>query len=203
MKVLPYGTRALLAEVADHRHGLALYDDLVGTPLDGMVDVVPAARTVLVVFADERRAGSAAPALAARSAVPRPRDEGPVVEIPVVYDGADLGEVADLASLPVDEIVARHLTGDYVVAFVGFAPGFAYLAGLDAALQVARRQEPRTNVPAGSVALAGEYTAVYPGESPGGWRLIGRTTTRMWGLDRDPPSLLRPGSRVRFVRADR
>ncbi len=97
-----------------------------------------------------------------------------------------------------DELVARHSEPRYVVAFCGFAPGFAYLSGLDERLHVARRAEPRTRVPAGSVGIAGEFTGVYPRASPGGWRLLGRTDADLWNLARTPPALLVPGTRVRF-----
>ena len=124
--------------------------------------------------------------------------EPAVVEVPVVYDGEDLAEVAELTGLPVADVVARHAAADYVVALAGFTPGFAYLRGLDPLLHVPRRADPRAAVPAGAVAVAGEWTGVYPRESPGGWRLLGRTDLSMWDLDRDPPALLRPGTRVRF-----
>jgi KipI family sensor histidine kinase inhibitor len=122
------------------------------------------------------------------------------VEIPVTYDGEDLGEVAALTGLSEAEVVARHQGASYRVAFCGFSPGFAYLTGLPRELHVPRRETPRTVVPAGSVAVAGDYASVYPRASPGGWRLLGRTDVPLWDLDRDPPALLRPGTRVRFVR---
>jgi 5-oxoprolinase (ATP-hydrolysing) subunit B len=121
------------------------------------------------------------------------------VVIPVVYDGEDLADVAAEAGLSVAEVVGRHSAGAYVSAFCGFAPGFAYLAGSDPALHVSRRSSPRTRIPPGSVAIAGEYTAVYPSASPGGWRLLGRTDVPVWDVERDPPNLLPPGTRVRFA----
>ena len=96
-------------------------------------------------------------------------------------------------------MVAAHTGTPWQVAFGGFAPGFMYLTGGDPRLQVPRRSSPRTSVPAGSVALAGEYSAVYPRSSPGGWQLIGRALVDVFDLDRDPPALLVPGARVRFV----
>nr|WP_308209716.1 carboxyltransferase domain-containing protein [Actinomadura madurae] len=125
------------------------------------------------------------------------------MEIPVVYDGEDLDEVADLTGLSRDEVVRRHSAASYTVAYLGFSPGFGYLSGLDPALHVARRESPRTSVPAGSVAIAGPYAAVYPSRSPGGWRLLGHSGLRLWDVSRDPPSLLRPGMRVRFVPEER
>jgi KipI family sensor histidine kinase inhibitor len=126
---------------------------------------------------------------------------GPVVTIPVVYDGADLDSVAELAGISVAEVIDRHAGPEFVVGWMGFAPGFAYLTGLDPVLHVPRLDTPRTSVPVGSVAVAGPYSAVYPTASPGGWRLLGRTSVRVWDVAGDPPSLFRPGTRVRFERA--
>ena len=173
-----------------------------------MLDVVPAARTVLL----RTRPGVDLTALAARvlqvwdgidpgahaEAVTGPR----LVELPVRYDGADLREVADLVDLSVEEVVARHLAPEYTVAFGGFMPGFAYLTGLDPRLRVPRLVTPRERVPAGAVAVADEFSAVYPAASPGGWRLLGRCPTVLFDVDREPPALLPPGSRVRFVAVD-
>jgi KipI family sensor histidine kinase inhibitor len=137
---------------------------------------------------DLQAALSAPPAGAARA-----------VELRVRYDGPDLPELSRLTGLSPEEVVARHVGGDYVVAFLGFQPGFGYLVGGDEALHVPRRDDPRTRVPAGSVAIAGPYSGVYPRESPGGWRLLGSTATPMFDADREPPTLLSPGDRVRFV----
>lgn len=115
-----------------------------------------------------------------------------------MYDGPDLAAVAELTGLTEEEVVAAHTGSSWQVAFGGFAPGFAYLAGGDPRLQVPRRDQPRTTVPAGSVGLAGEFSGVYPRASPGGWQLIGRTDLVLWDLDRDPPALLAAGLRVRF-----
>ena len=117
----------------------------------------------------------------------------------MVYDGEDLGDVARLTGLTTREVVGAHTGQTWTVAFAGFAPGFGYLAGADARLTVPRLSVPRTSVPAGAVALAGEFGGVYPRASPGGWQLIGRTDHEMWCPDRDPPAVLTPGVRVRFV----
>ncbi len=203
LRVLAYGERALLIEVADHHEALALYDNIRQEPPAGVVDLVSAAASVLVVFADEESAQAASSTLRTRS-VPRvDRAVGGLVEVPAHYDGADLGEVAESLGMSVEEVVRRHESAEYLVAFVGFAPGFAYLTGLDPALHMPRHSVPRTRVPAGSIAMAGEYTAIYPRQSPGGWRLLGHTTLEMWDLDRDPPALLQPGMRVRFRRVTR
>ncbi len=130
-----------------------------------------------------------------------PTEETGVVEISVHYDGPDLTEVAERTGLSPSEVVSAHTGRLWLVGFAGFAPGFAYLVDGDPRLHVPRRPAPRTRVPAGSVGLAGEFSGIYPRASPGGWQLIGRTDQTLWDLDRDPPALLRPGLRVRFVDA--
>lgn len=126
---------------------------------------------------------------------------GDEIEIPVVYDGPDLAEVADRTRLSEADVVAAHTGTPWTVAFGGFAPGFAYLVDGDERLAVPRRDSPRTSVPVGSVGLAGEYSGIYPRSSPGGWQLIGRTDAVMFDADRDPPALLAPGAHVRFMDA--
>ncbi len=202
MRLLPSGSTALLVELDDLDAVLALYAALADDPPEGVVDVVPAARTVLLVT-DPARTTLAAVAAAVRTATPRPdaRAGGDVVELPVRYDGEDLDELAaQLDSTPA-ELVRRHTGAEWTVAFCGFAPGFGYLTQDGGGWDVPRRPSPRTRVPPGSVALAGEFSGVYPRESPGGWQLIGRTDVAVFDLDRDPPALLRPGVRVRFVDA--
>lgn len=198
MRLLPYGERAVLAEVDEPRLVPALRAAVAGTP--GVIDAVAGARTVLVVYdptaigvAEVRHALERAEVSATARAT-----SSEVVVLRVVYDGADLPEVAEQAGLHPDQVVALHSEVEYVVRFCGFSPGFAYLDGLDTRLQVPRRAEPRTRVPAGSVAVAGEFAGVYPRPSPGGWRLLGRTDTALWDATRDPPALLAPGTRVRF-----
>lgn len=127
-------------------------------------------------------------------------DEEILVTIPVRYDGPDLDAVARETGLTKEDVVARHHATEYFVYMIGFTPGFAYLGDLDPALRLPRREAPRTRVPPGSVAIAGSQTAVYPLETPGGWRLIGTTALRLFDALRDPPSLLKAGDRVRFVR---
>lgn len=125
-----------------------------------------------------------------------------VTEIPVRYDGDDLADVAERCSLSIDEVIALHGSVVFSVEFCGFSPGFAYLRGLPLQLHLPRRDSPRPRVPAGSVAIAAHYAAVYPNESPGGWHLLGTTDSRMWDITRDPPALLQPGNHVRFVQVD-
>jgi KipI family sensor histidine kinase inhibitor len=166
-----------------------------------VVEIVPAAATVLVVLSDNapiapvRQALATLP-VAAASEVPV---SDHVTEIPVDYNGPDLSDVAELTGLSVEEVIAAHTGTDWRVAFGGFAPGFAYLSWGDPRLAVPRRKEPRTSVPAGAVALAGEFSAIYPRSSPGGWQLIGRTDVEVFDIDRDPPALLQPGAAVRFI----
>jgi len=200
VKVRQTGDAALLVETGDLSTAHRLNTALRNAALPGIVDVVPGERTVLVITdasADLDRLAAQLPDL------PLPDDtEGNAdpVEVPVVYDGADLEEVAQLTGLSPNEVIQRHSAATYTVAYLGFSPGFGYLTGLDPALHVGRRASPRTAVPAGSVAIAGPYAAVYPSRSPGGWRLLGRSELVLWDVTRDPPSLLRPGTRVRFVR---
>lgn len=200
MRVLPYADAGLLVELADLDEVLALYAELVDEPPQGVVDLVPAARTLLLRL-DPHRTDVREVERAVRSASPRPgtRPDAGHLEVPVTYDGEDLAEVGRLTGLGERWVVEAHTSQEWTVAFCGFAPGFGYLVGTDERLHVARRSTPRTRVPAGAVALAGEFTGVYPRESPGGWQLIGHTTVQPWDIDRDPPALLLPGARVRFV----
>jgi KipI family sensor histidine kinase inhibitor len=162
-----------------------------------LVDVVPGHRTVLATWA-----GGEAPSFdGVRVDSTRAPVEARLVEVPVVYDGPDLAAVAQLVGVSPEEVAARHAAGAYIVAFLGFAPGFAYLLGGDELLHVPRLESPRERVPAGSVAIAGPYSAVYPGASPGGWRLLGRTELVLFDPGSDDPALLAPGDRVRFLPA--
>jgi KipI family sensor histidine kinase inhibitor len=198
VQVLPCGDRALLVEVAGLPEVAAVRTALECAPLPGQRDLVPAARTVLVVLdrapsdldaATLRRLDPSASASAAA---------GKSLELPVVFDGADLADVAELTGRSVAALVEALTTAELTVAFGGFAPGFGYLSGLPEELHVPRRATPRTRVPAGSVALAGPFAGVYPQESPGGWQLVGRTDAVLFDVDRDPPALLVPGTAVRF-----
>ena len=201
MRAVPAGASAVLVELDSLEQVMGLDVALRDAPPAGTVDLVPAARTVLVVFdAATTSIERVVADISGRQISPVVEREGPLVEVPVVYDGEDLAEVAALSGLSERDVVARHLRPEYRVAFCGFAPGFAYIAGGDPALRVPRRRSPRTAVPAGSVALADEFTGVYPRQMPGGWQLIGRTDAALWNLDRDPPALLPPGTRVRFVK---
>ena len=198
MQVLPAGRDALLAELADAADVPLLYADLRRDL--ACRDLVPGARTVLLDGLDDLEAARAYLGAWAPSGRAADRD-GRLVELPTTYDGEDLDDVARRWDMTTAEAVATHTGTEFVVAFVGFAPGFAYCTGLPAELAVPRLDRPRPKVPAGSVGLAGEYTGVYPTASPGGWRLVGRTDAPLWDADRDEPALLTPGTRVRFVEA--
>lgn len=216
MDVRPAGRTALLAtfdsldDVAAFRAGLR------ATAVPGLTEVVSGARTLLLRFDPDRTdparlgaalarvtpvsAGSSAASAADGTAVADGASVTPLV-VPVTYDGADLDAVARATAMTGAELVAWHTGQVWTSAFCGFAPGFSYLTGTAPSLDVPRRTTSRTAVPSGAVALAGEFSAVYPRSSPGGWQLIGRTEVPMWSLDRDPPALAPAGTRLRFVEA--
>jgi KipI family sensor histidine kinase inhibitor len=198
------GREALLVEVDDLDQALALYAALRTAALPGVVDLVPAARTVLIRL--DPAVTSPAAVEKATAALhlggPHRADRG-TVEIPVRYDGPDLAEVAEHTGLSPDEVIALHTGSRWTVAFAGFVPGFGYLTGGDPRLDVPRRDSPRTRIPAGSVGLAGRFSGIYPSDSPGGWQLIGSTTQRMWDLHRPEPALLVPGVEVIFKAVNR
>ena len=202
MRVLPCGDRALLVEVAGLSAVAAVRSALEGSPLPGQRDLVPAARTVLVVLDRPPTDVDVATLRRLDLAAPTRGTAGSSVELPVVFDGADLADVAELTGRSVPALVEALTTAQLTVAFGGFAPGFGYLSGLPDDLHVPRRATPRTRVPAGSVALAGPFAGVYPQASPGGWQLVGRTDAVLFDVDRSPPALLAPGARVRFRRAE-
>ncbi|MFD5647527.1 allophanate hydrolase subunit 1 [Streptomyces anulatus] len=217
VRVLPAGPHALLVELADGEHAEAFHAELLRRrergELPAVREIVPAARTVLLDGihdgTGERTPGERASGAQERFArdlaswqVEPPQREGrEPVEIPVVYDGPDLDEVAALWGVPAGEVAALHSRTAFRVAFCGFAPGFGYLTGLPERLHVPRRTTPRTRVPAGAVALAGPYTGVYPRPSPGGWQIVGRMPDpgALWDPAREPAALLAPGTPVRFV----
>ncbi|HET6988356.1 MAG TPA: allophanate hydrolase subunit 1 [Kribbella sp.] len=200
MRILPSGDRALLVELDDLDQVLAYYTALTTRPPADVVDIVPAARTILVTTTGSLDALSHT--LGSVTPTPGTRATGDLIEIPVIYDGEDLQDVADLLGCTASEVTRRHTSEEWTVAFCGFAPGFGYLTG-SSSWDVPRRQSPRTKVPMGAVALAGEFSGVYPRESPGGWQLIGRTDVLIFDQERDPAALFHPGRRVRFVDAGR
>jgi KipI family sensor histidine kinase inhibitor len=220
----PLGETALLLRFGDHIdstinarvHAAAAL--LRAVELPGVVDLAPAYATLALHYAPKVWAGPGGVpwrhlADAVRSVFATPPADADahtsaLVEIPVCYggdDGPDLVEVARRCALTIDEVIARHAAATYTVAMLGFAPGFPYLLGLDTRLHTPRRATPRTRVPAGSVAIGGAQTGIYPAELPGGWQLIGRTPLTLFDATFDPPCLLAAGDRVRFraiTRAD-
>jgi KipI family sensor histidine kinase inhibitor len=203
MRLLPSGDRALIAEFDSLGLVRAAHELWVAEAPAGIVELVPAARTVLVRI--EPRVlglGAAEQWLTAHApSAPAGDGDGPLVEIAVTYDGDDLAVVAETWGCSLEAVATRHAATPWVCAFIGFAPGFGYLVpapGAAALPPVPRRATSRPLIAAGSLGLAAEYSAVYPHASPGGWQLIGHTDAELWSLDRDSTALLAPGTRVRF-----
>jgi KipI family sensor histidine kinase inhibitor len=192
------GQRALLAELEHPEDVLALQKHLTANPLPGQLEVISAAETVMVTCSTPDSARSIRETLRNLVFPPREHGESTLVRIPVVYDGEDLRDVAAHCGLSPEAVVNAHSSQIWTAAFTGFSPGLAYLVGENTVLNVPRRPSPRTSVPAGSVALAGKYSSVYPRVSPGGWQIIGHTQTAMWDLNRENPALVTPGTRVQF-----
>ncbi|MBO9534336.1 MAG: allophanate hydrolase subunit 1 [Solirubrobacteraceae bacterium] len=192
----PAGTRSVLVELP----GNASVRKLVVAAREqiaGLEEVVAGHDTVLLVWEPGRRPPTdlkdrLAAVLSSRHRDPEPR----TIALDVRYDGPDLGAVADACNMSPEEVVRRHAAAVYEVGFLGFAPGFAYLLGGDPQLQPPRRDSPRARVPAGSLALAGEYSAIYPTASPGGWHLLGSCDATLFDLARPEPALLTTGTRV-------
>jgi KipI family sensor histidine kinase inhibitor len=216
----PAGDSALLVilggqiDLATNRRVHALARRLAEHPLEGAGEAVPGYTTLLVHYDPlrvgyERLAGWVEEALAGPPPGAAGLEEGPAdlpaarrVEIPVRYGGEwgpDLEDVAQHCGLSTAEVVRIHTAGEYSVFLIGFLPGFPYLGGMDKAIACPRLATPRLCVPAGSVGIAGEQTGIYPLESPGGWRIIGRSRLLLFDIQRDPPALLAPGDMVRFV----
>lgn len=200
LRMLPYGDRAVLAELDSLGEAIALGDALRPERPDGIVDVIPGARTVAVLI-DPAITSLDAARTWVLNTTPRSGRQLPAgrVTIEVVYDGPDLKAVACLLGRSVEEVVNDHTGSTWRVAFNGFALGFGYLVTDHERLVVPRRSSPRSRVPAGSVALAGAFSGIYPREAPGGWQLIGRTDAVLFDSGREPPVLLAPGTEVRFV----
>ncbi|MDJ0338231.1 5-oxoprolinase/urea amidolyase family protein [Cryobacterium sp. PH31-O1] len=195
--IRPVGDRAVLVQLGSLSEVLGLYEALREHPLPGQVDLIAAAETVLVTADSAKAARGFAARLRSITPGAAATGQNELVTIDVIYDGDDLDEVGDLTGLGRDGVIGAHTGQQWTAAFGGFAPGFAYLVG-DDRLRVSRRDSPRKAVPAGSVALADNYSAVYPRVTPGGWQLIGRTDATLWNLDRDQPALVQPGNRVQF-----
>jgi KipI family sensor histidine kinase inhibitor len=181
---------------------MAMHQHIQKSKLPGIIDVIPAARTILVTVAPHTTALShVAQYASTMETAAAPRASHTEIELPVVYDGPDLANVSSLAGVTIEQLIGDHLQRIWTVAFIGFAPGFGYMTSRDWPHFVPRRGESRLKVPAGAIGLAGEYCGIYPNDSPGGWQIIGHTDAPMWDPARRPPGLLHPGARVRFVRA--
>ncbi|MGH7460918.1 MAG: 5-oxoprolinase subunit PxpB [Longimicrobiales bacterium] len=220
MELLPLGDSAVLIRVADtlsaatHAHVRAICAELDRAPVVGMVELVPAYTAVAVHYDLNVFSAAQTGPFAALSALLEERlanlqvaapPPGPLVEVPVRYggvDGPDLEEVAQHAGLSAEEVVRVHASAEYQVYMIGFSPGFPYMAGLPEEIAMPRRNSPRLAVPAGSVGIGGRQTGIYPMETPGGWRIIGRTDLRLFRPESDPPTLFQLGDRVRFVPLD-
>lgn len=199
VRVRRAGDLGLLLEAPDLAHAMSLEAQLRSNELRGVVDIVCGARTVLLTFADRHACETALPVVRAVRAEPVAPPPASRTEIGVLYDGEDLAPTAALLGMSAEALVSAHGAAPWSVAFGGFAPGFAYLVRADWRFEVPRLDSPRARVPAGSVALAGAYSGVYPRDSSGGWRLLGRTAAVLWEPTRAEPALLRPGGEVRFV----
>ncbi len=200
VRIIRVGLEAVLVEVTDTAEATALYAEARRRAVEA-VDIVPAAQTVL--FSGVPDVDALVASLAGWSLDAPSSEDGPVVEVPTRYDGPDLEAVARLWEMTTAEVVRTHTGTEMVVAFCGFAPGFAYCTGLPERLSVPRLDTPRTRVPVGAVGLAGSFTGVYPTASPGGWQLLGRTDLTLWDPSRPEPATLSPGTRVRFVEVGR
>ncbi|MFD9736895.1 5-oxoprolinase subunit PxpB [Umezawaea sp. NPDC059074] len=192
------GRDAVLVEVDSLSEVAAVRAALHAADLPNLLELVPAARTVLISVHPGTDLTPVRRVLDTVDLAHPTKTESRDIRIPVHYDGPDLALVAETAGLTEAEVVDLHSGTEYEVAFCGFAPGFGYLVGLPEPLRQPRLDSPRTKVPAGSVAIAGEFTAAYPRATPGGWRLLGRTDTTLFDPRRDEPALLAPGDRVRF-----
>jgi KipI family sensor histidine kinase inhibitor len=198
--VVDYGDQALLLQFDSTAEVLAWTGALREVAMPDVLDIVPAARTVLLKLDGAGRQSAVRRRIGKLTVAPDPEATAPAdpTVIDVVYDGADLAEVADLTGMSTAQVIDAHSAKPWTVGFCGFAPGFAYLVGGDPRLAVPRRSEPRPSVPAGAVGLAGEFTGIYPRRSPGGWQLIGHTDAVLWDIDRPDPALLTPGMWVQF-----
>ena len=198
--IRPFGESALLVEMGSAERAQALAASLRELPLGGVVEAVPGLESVLVELEPHgAEPGTLVADLESRiAALNADSTSGRLHTIPVDYRGPDLDEVAALTGLSVAEVVALHGGTELRVLFCGFAPGFAYLGDLPPRLRVDRLATPRTQTPAGSVAIAGRMSGIYPAELPGGWRIVGHTDVTLFDPRRDPPVRLLPGDRVRF-----
>jgi KipI family sensor histidine kinase inhibitor len=197
-RVRPFGESAFLVEADGPEAAQGLRRTLLAEPVEGITGLVPGRASLLVEF-DALTVDAAILEAELGSLTPLPEAAGRERVIPVVYDGPDLAEVAELVGLSEAAVIEAHATGEHRVLFGGFAPGFAYVGGLPESWRIPRLATPRTRTAAGSVAVADGMTGIYPAELPGGWRVIGRTPVTLFDPRREPPVYLEPGDRVRFA----
>lgn len=197
VRLIPYGLQALLAEYDTLANVMGAAAALRAAALPAVEEIIPGARTLLVQFHGPQP--EALRMLLTQQHHHMMPSDGRLIEIPARYDGPDLDVVAAAVGLRPDAVIELHSATTYVAAFCGFAPGFAYLSGLPQALHLPRRSSPRTLVPAGSLAMASEFTSVYPTAAPGGWHLLGSVDVAMFDATRRPAALIAPGDSVRFV----
>ncbi|MDC9590526.1 5-oxoprolinase/urea amidolyase family protein [Xenorhabdus sp. XENO-10] len=199
MRFLPVNCNTIMVELSGLAETLALLDSLNMSPIFGVEEIIPAARTLMIRFRPTKISiRQLAAEISGRDLQERGHATGKRIEIPVHYNGHDLALVAEILGCTVQEVIHQHTENEYTVAFTGFAPGFAYMVSNTSQWNIPRRKTPRTRIPAGAVALAGEFSSIYPQASPGGWQIIGLTTEHMWDLSRSSPALLQPGYRVNF-----
>lgn len=203
MRFLPVNPNTMLVELDDLAQTLALFDALRSNPVAGIAEIIPAARTLMIrtdygVNADASIAGKIQNFSFSLGTIQEHNTTTPI-EIPVSYNGDDLDDVANIMEMDRQTLIDAHQAAIWQVAFCGFAPGFAYLISNDERFDVPRRQTPRTRIPSGSLALGGRFCGIYPQETPGGWQIIGHSDMPMWDIERQPPALMRPCTRCRFV----
>jgi KipI family sensor histidine kinase inhibitor len=196
----PFGEAALLVELGSPERAQGLAASLRRDPPTGVVEAVPGLESVMVELEPGSDPDAVAEAIRplVSTLADAPLEAGRAHVIPVTYGGPDLDDVARLTGLTTAEVVRLHAGAELRVLFCGFAPGFAYLGELPHELRVPRLATPRTRTAAGSVAIAGPMSGIYPADLPGGWRVIGRTKVTLFDPSREPPVLLAPGDRVRF-----
>lgn len=214
MHINPCGEQAILIDVTAEdaeRAGLSqlftvlrIKDEVASWQVDGIVDLVPAATTLLIMLDTAKVLPKDVAAKVAAIDISQPVEtaggQTQELEIPVRYDGPDLAQVAELLGMSAEALVAKHQQTVWTAAFGGFAPGFAYLVSDEPLGNAPRLSSPRPAIPAGAVGLAGEFSGIYPQASPGGWQLIGTTETKMWDVSRtERPAFILPGDKVRFV----
>lgn len=200
MRFLSVNRDSFLIELSSLQETLALYHCLRQSTINPIRDLIPAARSILVFFDEYHSSFEHMRSWISKLKIDDHHiTQQQVINIPVIYDGEDLSQVAELQGCSVSEVIRRHLHSTWQVAFIGFAPGFAYLNSPDRPFtDIPRLAVPRKRIPAGSLGLAGQYAGIYPKDSPGGWQLIGRTPEKMWDLQREHPALLLPGMQAEF-----